>query len=351
MKRANGTGSVVKLSGNRRRPYAVKVSGRDRYGRIVQKAVSYHEKAAEAQAALDAYRRAQESGTAPAADKLDVTVGEVFEGWKAREYRKLKPASITSHNAAWNKRVSRFANRKMRSMTLDDWQALLDEDEDAGLSQSSINNDAILIKALYGYSMERDIVGKDYSKYLDIPSVGVKKPRNALNDLQVARLEKLAREGFPWADTALMLCYTGFRVSEFLELTQFSFHTEEGGYLQGGLKTEAGRNRIVPVHPKIRPYLQQWLDKGGDTIVCGKDGGRICAGQYRDYFRHVMEQIGVPEATPHWCRHTFATRLHAVQADPLTTKWLLGHSTKSDITAHYTHETISTLRDAISLLA
>ena len=30
--------------------------------------------------------------------------------------------------------------------------------------QSSINNDAILIKALYSYSMERDIVGKDYSQ-------------------------------------------------------------------------------------------------------------------------------------------------------------------------------------------
>jgi len=351
VKRANGTGSVVKLSGNRRRPYAVKVSGRDRYGRVMQKILSYHGKASEAQAALDAYLHAQEAGTAPAVDKLDVTVGEVFEGWKAREYRKLKPASITSHNAAWNKRVSRFAGRRMRGMTLDDWQSLLDEDEDAGLSQSTINNDAILIKALYSYSMERDIVGKDYSKYLDIPSVGAKKPRDALNDLQVAQLEKLAADGFPWADTALMLCYTGFRVSEFLQLTRFSYHAEEGGYLQGGLKTDAGKNRIVPVHPKIRPYLTRWLEKGGDTIICGRNGKQILPEQYREYFKAVMEQIGAPEATPHWCRHTFATRLHSAKADPLATKWLLGHSTKSDITAHYTHETIDVLKEAISLMA
>lgn len=351
MKRANGTGSIVKLPGNRRRPYAVKVSGRDQYGFVVQKVLSYHAKAAEAQYALEEYLKAQMAGKAPVVDKLDITVEEVFAAWSAREYRKLKPASIASHNAAWNKRVSRYASRKMRSMTLDEWQSILDEDEDNGLSQSSINNDAILIKALYAYSMERDIVGKDYSKYLDIPSVGAKRPRNALSDIQVAQLSKMAAEGIPWADTVLMLCYTGFRVSEFLSLTRFSYHPEDGGYLQGGIKTAAGKNRIVPVHPKIRPYLFAWMKKDGDTIICDDEGKAIPGTRYRGYFQVLMEQIGATDATPHWCRHTFATRLHNASADPLTVKWLLGHSTQSDITAHYTHETISILKGAIRLLA
>lgn len=284
MKRANGTGSVVKLSGNRRRPWAVKVSGRNAYGHVIQRIVSYHEKASEAQLALDEYNQAQASGTAPSVDKLSLTVGDVFEAWKAREYRKLKRASISSHNAAWNKRVSRFKSRKMRDITLDEWQSILDEDEDMGLSQSSINNDAILIKALYSYAMERDIVGKDYSQYLDVPSVGAKHPRDALNDLQLAQLARLAADGFPWADTVLMLCYTGFRVSEFLQLTRFSYHPEEGGYLQGGLKTEAGKNRIVPVHPKIRPYLLAWLEKGGDTIICGSNGKQLPPDKFRRHF-------------------------------------------------------------------
>lgn len=351
MKRANGTGSVVKLSGNRRRPWAVKVSGRNRYGHVIQKIVSYHEKASEAQLALEEYNHTRASGTAPSVDKLALTVADVFEAWKAREYRKLKPTSISSHNAAWNKRVSRFGPRKMRDMTLDEWQSLLDEDEDTGLSQSTINNDALLIKALYGYAMERDIVGKDYSRYLDIPSVGAKRPRDALNDLQLSKLTQLAAGSTPWADTALMLCYTGFRVSEFLQLTRFSYHSEDGGYLQGGLKTESGKNRIVPVHPKIRPYLMRWLDKGGDTIICDESGKHISSERYREHFRQISALLGVPEATPHWCRHTFATLLHSAKADPLTVKWLLGHSTKSDITSHYTHETIGALKEAITLLA
>lgn len=351
MKRANGTGTVVKLSGSRRRPYAVRVPARDARGRVAHQTISYHAKAQEALAALDEYNRLKAAGGAPAADKLSLTLADVFEGWKAREYRKLNPASIASHNAAWNKRVSRFAARKMRELTLDELQALLDEDEDGGLSQSTINNDALLIKALYSYAMERDIVGKDYSQYLDIPSVDAKRPRGTLTDLQLAQLSELAAAGFPWADTVLMLCYTGFRVSEFLGLTRFSYHPEDGGYLQGGLKTDAGRNRIVPIHPKIRPYLMPWLEKGGNTIFCDSAGQPVETRKYREHFHQVAQRIGAPDATPHWCRHTFATRLHAAKADPLAVKWLLGHSTQSNITAHYTHATIGALREAVGRLA
>lgn len=351
MKRANGTGSVVKLSGKRRRPYAVKVSQTDSHGQIAQKILSYHERAAEAQQALAEFNRLRAAGAAPRVDKLDLTLQEVYDGWSDRAYHKLQPASVASHKAAWNKRVSRYADHKMRSITLDDWQAILDEDEDSGRSQSLINNDAFLIKALGAYAMERDIIAKDYSAYLDIPSVDVKNPRSALTDLHLARLWDLAAAGVPWADTVLMLCYTGFRISEFLSLSRFSYHPEQGGYLQGGMKTDAGKNRIVPVHPRIKPYLTHWLQKGGVTIICCEDGSPISGDLYREHFASVMQAIGAEGVTPHWCRHTFATRLHAAKADPLVTKWLLGHSTSGDITAHYTHQTLDQLTEAVRLLA
>lgn len=351
MKRSNGTGSIVKLPGNRRRPYAVRISGRNEYGHIIQKNLSYHEKAADAQAALEAYNAQRAAGTAPRVDKMDLTVGQVHELWKAREYRKLNPPSIGSYNAAWNKRVSRFADVKFRQIFLDDWQSLIDEDEDKGLSQSTINNDVALIKGLSSFAMERDIIMKNYSQYIDIPTVDVKNPRNALSDAQMDRLSEMAAEGVPWADTALILCYTGFRVSAFLALTRTSYHTEDGGYLQGGVKTEAGKNRRIPVHPKIQPYLAAWLAKGGDTIICDDAGKAISPVKYREYFSALMERLDVPNATPHWCRHTFATRLHRAKADALVVKWLMGHSTKSDITAHYTHETMRELQEAILLLS
>lgn len=351
MKRPNGTGTVVKLSGTRRRPYAVRVPARDERGRVVQKTLSYHAKAQEAHAALDEYNRLRAAGRAPEANKLDMTVKQIFEAWNSREYKKLGSASIISHNAAWNKWVSRYADRKFRNISLDEWQAILDDAEDQGRSQSTVNNIALLIKALFRYSMERDIIGKDYSAYLDIPSIDPIVAKGTLDDLQLAKLDAMAKSGVPYADTVLILCYTGFRISEFISLTRFSYHSEQGGYLQGGIKTAAGKNRIIPIHPKIRGYVDTWLENGTDVIFTDPSGGAFTPKRYREIFSGIMEQIGAPDATPHWCRHTFATRLHAAHADPLSVKWLLGHSTKGDVTARYTHDSLPVLVDAIGLLA
>ena len=65
MRRANGTGSIVKLSGNRRRPYLVKISTRDKDGYVRQVALSYHAKLQEAQEALEAYNRKALPGRLP----------------------------------------------------------------------------------------------------------------------------------------------------------------------------------------------------------------------------------------------------------------------------------------------
>ena len=57
MRRANGTGTITRLPGERRRPYAVRVPDVDRRGHVVQRYLSYHATAQEAQQALDDYNR------------------------------------------------------------------------------------------------------------------------------------------------------------------------------------------------------------------------------------------------------------------------------------------------------
>lgn len=349
MRRPNGTGTITKVSGNRRKPYAVRVAARDRHGYVIQKVLGYHASAAEAQAALDAYNAQKAAGTAPVADKLSMTVEDVYGLWSARKYAKAGSASITSYRASWV-RLSALARCKMRDVSVEQLQAVIDQDEAAGLSQSSIGNDKTLMRAIFRFASERDIVGKDYSQYVQVPSVGAKYEKGAFTDFQLKKLTELASGGIPWADTVLMLCYTGFRISEFLTLTPFSYD-REGDYLRGGMKTEAGKDRVVPVHPRIKPYLARWLERGGDTIICGENGRPIKASVYRNkLFKPIAEALGAPQATPHWCRHTFATRLHAAGAPELEEKRLMGHSDK-DVTEHYTHTDIAQLRAVIELLA
>lgn len=211
-------------------------------------------------------------------------------------------------------------------------------------------NDRLLMRALFRYAMKRDILAKDYSAFVEVPTMGAKYEKGSLSDLQIHKLEQMAKEGFPWADTVLILCYTGYRVGELLTLTPFSYDREED-VLRGGNKTEAGRNKVVPLHPKIKPHLQTWIAKGGETIIC-KDNGKpmTTAWHRKTLFKPVAEALGLPQATPHWCRHTFSTRLHDAGAPDLDVKRLMGHA-DGDVTEQYTHTSIEQLRRAILLLA
>lgn len=336
MRRANGTGSIVNLGPHRRRRYAVRVSYLEREGVWKQRYLSYHATVKEAQAALDNYLKKDIP-----VKSLATTWGEVYAQWSAKKYEKAGNASVVSYKASW-KRLSVLEGKEMFRVTIDDLQSIIDKDAAAGLSQSSINNDKILMKALYKHAMERDIVSKDYSAFVELPSVGAKMDKGAFTEEQILQLKTLAKDGFPWADTALMLCYTGFRVSEFLSLTKGSYHAD-GDYLQGGMKTAAGKDRIVPVHPVIHGYLDRWLAKGGKTIICKEDGNSLGSGRYRSLFSSVVKELGVPQATPHWCRHTAASRMKMAGADDLAVRRILGHSDQN-ITEHYTHVDINFLR-------
>ena len=97
MKRANGTGTVVKLSGNRSRPYCVRISQRDKRGYVIQTAISYHAKAAEAQAALDELVKKIQAGNHISADTINSTWGQAYEIWSARKYKVAGPASVASY--------------------------------------------------------------------------------------------------------------------------------------------------------------------------------------------------------------------------------------------------------------
>lgn len=348
MKRPNGTGTITKMSGTRRKPYAVRVPARDRKGRVVQKYLSYHATQKEAWEALEAYRAQLSGGLAPAPADLGVTLGEVYELWSARKYEKAGAASIQSYKASWA-RLSVYASKPIRSIGIDHWQSIIDEGEKNSLSGSSLRNALSLMRALSRYAIERDWTIKDYTQFVVLPSVGAKYEKGAFTDLEMAKIARMVSAGVPGADAVLVLCYTGFRIAEFLSLTRFSYDPVQQT-LCGGLKTAAGKNRIIPVHPKILPIVESWYEQGGDRLYLRK-GKPISPAVFREaVFAPLMKTLGREAATPHWCRHTFASRLHAAGADELNIKRLMGHSDK-DVTEHYTHVTLQTLRETINKIA
>ena len=62
----------------------------------------------------------------------------------------------------------------------------------------------------------------------------------------------------------LVMCYSGFRLGAF---STIETHLEEEiPYFKGGVKTQAGRNRIVPIHSAV---LEMVKEMDGEYL-CGK---------------------------------------------------------------------------------
>ena len=71
-------------------------------------------------------------------------------------------------------------------------------------------------------------------------------------------IEKLFdHENIPFVDTILIMSYTGFRVGELFNIRREDVDVQNMT-IRGGSKTEAGKNRLVPVHEKIQKYVMDY---------------------------------------------------------------------------------------------
>ena len=196
--------------------------------------------------------------------------------------------------------------------------------------------------------MKNDIIVKNYAALIELPKFEeVKKER--FSDPEVKKLEDTARND-RWVSVVLIMIYTGFRISELMRLTRFNVDLERQ-LITGGMKTEAGKDRIIPIHPKIAEHIRTWYNRGGDRLICKDNGSKMSADYFRkNYYYQALEAAGVRRLVPHTTRHTFCSMLAEAGVDPLYIKELAGHTQYSFTADKYTHPQIGELQDAISKL-
>lgn len=152
---------------------------------------------------------------------------------------------------------------------------------------------------------------------------------------------------------------TGLSVKAFAAKVGLPYSTlrsmlERGiGNAVGGIKTDAGKNRPVPIHPLIYPIFVKYYNKNGETIFCNEEGKKMSARTYREKkFAVALETLKMRALTPYSCRHTFATMLNRVNAPSANIQKLIGHVVGSDTTDKvYTHPEIEDLRKTIEMLS
>ena len=101
---------------------------------------------------------------------------------------------------------------------------------------------------MYKYALENDIVNKKYSEFI-ILGKDDKKEKEIFTDVEIQKL--FDNIEIRCASDILILIYTGFRIQELLNLSKFDVDFNKK-IIAGGLKTQAGKNRIVQFIPESR---------------------------------------------------------------------------------------------------
>lgn len=345
MKRPNGAGTVRKLSGKRRRPWAAVITtGWDQEtGKRLQKYIGYYETYQEAELALAVYRSDPLS-------KDDLTLEMVYAEWKVVHLRGLSKQAHDSYSSAW-RHLSQLQHLKMKDIRTGQLQMVIDTARTAAgkpYSRATLSMYKTLAVMLWDYALQNDIVEKNYAHYIVLPKVE-RKEKERFSALEVEKIKQAAHDGFPIADCIYIMIMSGFRLTEFLSLDRFTVDVERMTFT-GGVKTDTGRNRVVPIHPHILPYVCSRLAQGGERMVCKPDGSAYTPTSFRRIYYKALEGIGVRHLTPHATRHTFASMLAEAQVPPVEIQRLLGHTDYAMTANVYTHVDVEALRKAVGSL-
>lgn len=336
MRNPNGYGSVIKLSGNRRRPYmARKTDGFDDRGHPKYKAIGYAATREEAMIML-----AQFNNNPYDLDQAKITVGQLYDRWENHEMPKMAAQSGKALRSASKKlaTVWGFRYRDLRAYHMQ-------ETIDASGAYSPQNKVKSLWSHLDRYALSLDIIPRMYSTLTTAAAAPDETTRRPFSESEISKLWECINT--PWIDTILILIYTGFRLGEFLTLRSSDVDLEQHT-IKGGIKTAAGRNRLVPIHPRIHPLIEARLQDGSEYLIL-HDGGAVDARRYYTHWYSALEPLGMKHI-PHECRHTLRTRLDAVGANKRCIDLILGHKSKEVGERTYTHKTIEDLHNAIKLV-
>lgn len=346
----NGYGTIYKMSGKRSKPYrAMKtdkwiidpVTGKSKQ---IRSTIGYYQNREDAMIALANYNEN------PYDIKADsITFSEVYEKWSENYFPTLSnPSSIRTVTAAYAY-CNGLYNIRMKDIRVSHLEGTILNAKVGDSTKSRIKS---LFNMMYKYAVAHDIVEKDYASVMFANGNPIKRSR-AKEVIPFSQEEIFLLwdnlNNIAFADMILIGIYSGWRPQELAILKTKDVDLEAETML-GGLKTDAGKNRIVPIHPLIKPLIENRMKEAiamqSEFLfndANGQQGTYMTYDKYRKRFEKVMKYLKLTHR-PHETRHTFITKAKACNVDEYILKLIVGHAINDITEKVYTHRTIDQLR-------
>ena len=332
MRNPNGYGSIVKLSGNRRKPYCVRkaVTQWNEKGYPIYEVIGYFPTKKEAIQAL------AEFNNDPYDLKRDkITFADLYSEWADKKYTEISHTLATSYAAAY-RRLAPVQDIPIVKLRTPQLQELIDSYD---ISPVLKHHMKLVLKMVLDQAMINDIVTRNVAALVKTPPMH-NAEKHPFTEAEINMLwDNVKISG---VDDILILIYTGWRVQEYCTLLTSDIDLVNQT-MKGGMKTEAGKGRIVPIHHRILPLIQKRYDPESERFI------QVNYQKFRRELNQTLEDLNLKH-TPHETRHTFVTMLDNAGANPVNIKRLVGHASRDITTKVYVHKDIEQLRDTIELL-
>ena len=342
--RGNGQGSVYKLPSGKYKAVVITGYYTDEQGRKRK-----HTRSAVFDLKRDAITALPSLKQTPRQrERKAYTFWEVYQSWLPTH--RAGKSTLDCYKAAM-RYFGPLYTLPFRDLDVDDLQDCID---DCPKGKRTKENMRAAVGLIYKYAIPRQLTANNINlaQYLSVSGESAAH-RDAFTELELARLWKYA-DTVPYAADVLVMCYTGFRPSEYLALSSDSYDSS-AQTLTGGAKTEAGKNRVVTLSPKITQLVSQRAAQGG--MICSDNGRQWELKAFSERaFYPALEACGIDNPmvtvgggvlrhriTPHSCRHTFATLIKRVSGADKDKLELIGH-TSTEMLRHYQDISLDDLR-------
>lgn len=330
-RRCNGSGSITKLSGSRAKPWWVRKN---------DISIGVYETYHEAQKALERLTDTQVN------ELYNLTFAQVYGRWKQEHGREISEKLLKNYELAYTQ-CEALHSQKMRSLRRSDFQAAVIALEDQGLSKSSCNKLRTMLRQVCEYAQMEGILHSNPAD--DLTTVARQKSTREI--FTEEDIQKIKASSLPAAQIALIMISSGCRPGELFSVPLANCGKD---HMIWGSKTEAGKNRVIPIGPDgVEAYQTLTIlstVKGGTLLVDGYAGSRSTESFRRRDWAKLMREIGREGMTPYSCRHTFITRAIRGGIDLISLEAIVGHVDK-ETTKLYTHLRAKDLVSAVNASA
>lgn len=356
-RRSNGTGSLKKRD-NGTWQISIMVGRKPNGKRNIKYFTGKTQ--AEARKKMKAYVDALDAGMDL---ESNYTLAEWSEVFMTLHSANIKPVTIENYRHTLKLINKHLGGRKIRDLKPMDVELLLLRLREEGRSDSALSQVRGLLYQIFERAVGNDLVSKNIVQYAPKLRKQAHEEKEIFTQEEIRILmQKLPENKMGWGIRVLLGC--GLRSQELLAL--MPQHIEPDGsaihirqavsMVRGTVSISTPKSydsfRTVPVPENIRGCILALRDTD-DTYIFQSPVGNmpINPSTFRKYYREMLESIpGVRYLSPHACRHTYVSTLHALGVDAATIQSMVGHSTVL-MTKHYLHVHPSIQQDAVAKFA